>query len=252
MSLTIGELTSAAIKSALNKRWEEAIEYNKQIIDLAESNKNVTLIIESKLRTGFAYLQLQDFKNSKKYYSDVLELDPINKIALEKMKSVKEKKAEEFIIPDTDMLLKEPGSSVEVSLEILTKGVTADKFKFGEELVYKINNKTISIHKASSNSLINYLPENIVKYLLKAEKMNAEITIKFIGGKDKKIKIIINSSESVFPSEKQDIRPYVKTSDDMDIQDDHEEATDSELVIKKTEDAETETTSTEEESESND
>jgi tetratricopeptide (TPR) repeat protein len=212
MNLTLGELSKLAIKAAYNQNWEEAITINQQILSQDENN------IDASLRIGLAYLQIQDYKNAKKFYAKVLEIDPINKIALDKMEQVKNKKTEDFIVPDNDSLLKEPGNSIEVSLDILTKGITTDKFKFNDELILKISGKTMSIHRDDEKqSLINYLPDAVVKGISKAKKIDAELTIKYIGGKDKKIKIIINSSESVFPSEKQDIKPYIKSMNDSEM-----------------------------------
>jgi tetratricopeptide (TPR) repeat protein len=212
MNLTLGELSKLAIKAAYNQNWEEAITINQQILGQDENN------IDASLRIGLAYLQTQDYKNAKKAYARVLEIDPINKIALDKMEQVKNKKTEDFIVPDNDSLLKEPGNSIEVSLDILTKGITTDKFKFNDELILKVSGKTMSIHRDDEKqSLINYLPDQVVKGIAKAKTIDAEITIKYIGGKDKKIKIIINSSESVFPSEKQDIKPYIKSMNDSEM-----------------------------------
>jgi len=202
----MGELSKLAIKAAFNQNWEEAIEINNQILEQDENN------IDALLRVGLAYLQIQNYKLAKNSYSKVLELDPINKIALDKMKQVKEKKTEDFIIPDNDSLLKEPGSSIEISVDILTKGITSEKFKFDEELILKVNGKTMSVHRNDDKqSLLNYLPDQVVKGIIKAKSLNANLTIKFIGGKDKKIKVLVTSSESVFPSEKQDIKPYIKS-----------------------------------------
>jgi tetratricopeptide (TPR) repeat protein len=205
MSLTQAKLTKLAIKSAYSQDWEKAVEFNSQILE--QDNKN----LDALLRISFAYLQLQDYNKARKFYKEVLDIDPINTIALEKMKLVKERKTEEFIIPDSESLLKESGTSIEITTDILTKGITSDKFKFDEDLLFKINGKTISIHKDDiKQSLINYLPEQYVKYFLKVKELKGEISLKFIGGKDKKIKVLITSSEAVFPSEKQDIKPYVK------------------------------------------
>lgn len=234
MSLTLSELQKLSIKAALNKNWQEAIDLNLQILNQDENN------LDARLRLGVAYLQLEDFKNAKKYYNEVLERDPINKIAIEKMKFVKEKKIQEFIIPDTDRLLKEPGNSIELSVEILTKGITSEKFKFGDNLILKVKDKTISIHRNDEkHSLINYLSDTVAKAILKALSKKGEVDIKFIGGKDKKIKVIITSSISVFPSEKQDIRPYVKSSDDSDVPEMGEMITDTEEKIKEVEEVET-------------
>jgi len=245
MSLTLSELQKLSIKAALNKNWNEAIDLNLQILSQDENS------LDARLRLGVAYLQLEDFKNAKKYYKEVLDRDPINKIALEKMKFVKDKKIQEFIVPDTDRLLKEPGNSIELTLEILTKGITCEKFKFGDSLILKIKDKTVSVHRNDEKqSLINYLPDAIAKAITKAINKKGDVDIKFIGGKDKKIKIIINSSISVFPSEKQDIRPYVKSSDDSDVPEMGEIITDNEEKIKDVEEneqQEDEETSTEKE-----
>ncbi|NBO17388.1 MAG: tetratricopeptide repeat protein [Proteobacteria bacterium] len=231
MNLTLSELQKLSIKAALNKNWKEAIELNLQILSQDENN------LDARLRLGVAYLQLEDFKNAKKYYSQVLEMDPINKIALEKMKFVKEKKIQEFVVPDTERLLKEPGNSIELTLEILTKGITSEKFKFGDNLILKVKDKTVSIHRdGERQSLINYLSEAVSKAILKSISKKGDLDIKFIGGKEKKIKIIITSSISVFPSEKQDIRPYVKSSDDSDTPEMNEVINDNDEKIKETED----------------
>lgn len=228
MNLTLSELSKLAIKAAFSQNWKEAVEVNNQILSQDENN------IDANLRLGLAYLQLEDYKNAKKIYSKVLELDPINKIALDKMKLVKEKRTEDFIVPDNDSLLKEPGSSVELNLEILTKGITSDKFKFDEDLILKLSGKTMSIHRDDQKqSLINYVPDQIAKAINKANNLKAEINVKYIGGKDKKIKVIINSSESVFPSEKQDIKPYIKGMSDSDMPELNEAISDNEDESKK-------------------
>lgn len=228
MNLTLSELSKLAIKAAFSQNWKEAVEVNNQILSQDENN------LDANLRLGLAYLQLEDYKNAKKIYSKVLELDPINKIALDKMKLVKEKRTEDFIVPDNDSLLKEPGSSVELNLEILTKGITSDKFKFDEDLILKLSGKTMSIHRDDQKqSLINYVPDQIAKAINKANNLKAEINVKYIGGKDKKIKVIINSSESVFPSEKQDIKPYIKGMSDSDMPELNEAISDNEDESKK-------------------
>jgi tetratricopeptide (TPR) repeat protein len=230
MNLTLAELSKLAIKAAFNQNWQEAIEINSQIISLDENN------LDAYLRLGLAHLQQQDYSKAKKAYSKVLELDPINKIALDKMKLVKEKKTEDFIVPDNDSLLKEPGNSIEANLEILTKGITADKFKFDENLILKVNGKTISVHRDDDKqSLINYLPDPIVKGILKAQSLKANLTVKFIGGKDKKIKVLVNSNESVFPSEKQDIKPYIKGIGEAEMPEMTELVSDNEDDTKKIE-----------------
>jgi len=230
MNLTLAELSKLAIKAAFNQNWQEAVDVNNQIINQDENN------IDAQLRLGLAYLQLQDYSKAKKAYSKVLEIDPINKIALDKMKLVKEKKTEDFIVPDNDSLLKEPGNSIEANLEILTKGITSDKFKFDETLILKINGKTISVHRDDEKqSLINYLPDPIVKGILKAQTLKATLTVKYIGGKDKKIKVLINSNESVFPSEKQDIKPYIKGISEAEMPEMNELTSDNEDDNKKIE-----------------
>ena len=128
MSLTQAELIKLAIKSAYSQDWEKAVEFNSQILEQDDKN------LDALLRLSFAYLQLQDYNKARRYYKEVLDIDPINSIALEKMKLVKERKTEEFIIPDNDSLLKESGTSIEVNLDILTKGITSDKKRFTTKL----------------------------------------------------------------------------------------------------------------------
>ena len=86
-------LKNQAIQTALSGNWEEAIVLNKSLVD--EDPKD----IDALNRLALAYSIIGKAKEAKSTYLKVVDLDPLNAIALRNLKKLKEKNlnAEGFI-----------------------------------------------------------------------------------------------------------------------------------------------------------
>src|SRR3990167_7858363 len=72
-----------AIDAALDSRWEEAVKINRKIMKLDPQN------VDALNRQAKAYMELGKSNLAKKYYSEVLKVDPYNPIALKNLKIMK-------------------------------------------------------------------------------------------------------------------------------------------------------------------
>src|SRR5918911_3740302 len=75
-------LEQRAIDSAIASEWDKAVEFNKKILQKEKNN------IATYLRLGFAYLQLEDIPQAKKYYKHALTIQPRNPVALENLERI--------------------------------------------------------------------------------------------------------------------------------------------------------------------
>src|SRR5690242_4664396 len=76
----ISSLQRQAIQAALSFHWDEAIKLNKKIIE------STPLDADALNRLARAYCETGKFSQSRKLYSQVLELDPYNSIAAKNIK----------------------------------------------------------------------------------------------------------------------------------------------------------------------
>ncbi|AHB40413.1 TPA: tetratricopeptide repeat protein [candidate division WWE3 bacterium] len=223
MQLSLAILSKKAIEAALGYEWIKAIELNSQILEKYPNN------LETKIRLGRAFIQLKQFEKAKKIFKEVLSVDPINSVALKNLEVAKNKKVElkhENGI-NSNHLLKEPGTTVEITANINCKGVTGRDFTIGECLKFKIKRRGVEVYKSKKDKdiLVSILEDKeIVSRLNKAAESHAEVSGYVIRSADKSLTMIIKSSIPIFRSEKQDIRPYIKKGlDDIDLEDEEDE-----------------------------
>ncbi|HAI62824.1 TPA: hypothetical protein DCL89_01200 [candidate division WWE3 bacterium] len=231
MQLSLAILSKKAIEAALGHNWEKAIELNSQILEKYPNN------LETKIRLGRAMIQLKQFDKAKKIFKEVLAVDPINAVALKNYEVAKAKKIDvkhENGI-NSNHLLKEPGTTVEIVANINCKGITGRDFTIGECLKFKIKKKNIDVYKCRKDKeiLVSVLEEKeIVSRLNKAADIHAEVSGYVVRAADKSLTMIIKSSVPIFRGEKQDIRPYIKKGlDDIDLED--EEAEEEEEIVEE-------------------
>lgn len=209
MQNTLNGLARQAIEAALKGDWKLAVEVNSQILEKEPKS------FDAKIRLGRAYIQIGEFLKAKKIFKEVLEVDPINPIALKNLKLASDKKSDKkHPNPiDTRLLLKEPGTSTETNLVITAKRLMADDFVPGEVLELKIDKKLVSVyrHRKDEEYEIGRLEGDIVNRINNAKNQSAEISASFLSGENKNIKIILKTSIPVFKAEKQDVRPYIKS-----------------------------------------
>src|SRR5437867_3444515 len=77
------DLSQLAIEATLDSRWDQALKYNKQIIKLDPQN------IDALNRQAHIYMEQGRCNLAKKYYTEVIGIDPYNPIAIKNLKIIK-------------------------------------------------------------------------------------------------------------------------------------------------------------------
>src|SRR3989344_4179060 len=209
MHNSVSALTKKAIEASLKSNWKEAIELNTLILEKSPKD------LDAKIRLGRAYMLKSDFSKAKKIFKEVLDVDPINTVAQKNYRMASEKRTEHnshgYINPKS--LIKEPGTTTEVFLELEAKRVTGDNFIPGEVLPIRLTRKWVEFYKTDSKGqplFIGKVDSNLTAKLHKAKEMGGTFTACFTSGHDKKIIVLVRSSISVFRGERQEVKPYIK------------------------------------------
>ena len=72
----VRQLTQQAIQSALESRWDDALQMNRELLRIVQPNS------ETLNRLGKALSELGRYAEAKKTYGDALQLDPDNTLSL--------------------------------------------------------------------------------------------------------------------------------------------------------------------------
>lgn len=158
-------LEKQAIEAAIKTNWEEAIKINQKITKI--DKKNVSAI----LRLAFAYFQLKDYKKAKKYYQQVLKIQPNNLVAKENIKKIKilitkknKVKNHYSINLQPDLFLEIPGKTKTVKLINLGQKNLIAELLIGQEVFLKIKKRKVEI-RTINNEYIGSLPDDLSKRL---------------------------------------------------------------------------------------
>ena len=207
MQQSLNMLNQRAIKAALKADWQEAIQINEELLNISPDDTNI------QLRLGRAYVQAGDFAKAKKIFKLILDKDPINKIALRNLELAVNQKNEESSDATSKVgLIKEPGTSKDVSFTITDKGVTSNGLSRGDDLELKIvkSGVRVSYTKAGKEVVLGNLDAPLSNKIYEAKNEGANIRAQFVSGTDKNIEMLIKSSLPIFKSRKQETKPYVK------------------------------------------
>lgn len=229
MQQNITLLAKQAIREALRGNWDKVVELNSEILDKNPNN------IDAKLRLGHAYIQTKHLIKAKKVFNEVLAEDPLNPVALKNIQLINKKV--DVISPikaDPGALIKEPGTTAETEIELVGRGMNAESFAPGENLIVRTKRNFAEIFRLKKDKEIKVgeiTDAEIIKCVNKALREDALVTASFKKGEDRTAEILIKCSIPVFKSEKQDVRPYIKKGslDEGEI-DEEEEETETEIV----------------------
>ncbi len=160
-------LSSQAIKAALEARWEDAITLNSQIIEIAPKD------IDSLNRLAHAYFEMNDLTKSEQFYKTVLEIDSYNPIAQKNIKIVQscKKSGHSFnqsnkTIVSPLMFLYEPGKTKLVSLLKVAEPQRLSSIYCGMPLQIVPKNRGISIMN-SEGKYLGVLPDDVAFQLVR-------------------------------------------------------------------------------------
>lgn len=164
-------LSDQAIQAALNCRWEEALRLNKQILKVDPQN------IDALARCAKAYLELGRSNLAKKFYSEVLQYDPYNPIALKNLKIIKAFKSngKPHLNGNGDnklsasLFLQEPGKTKIVNLLNVCEPQKLSSAFCGMKVEMIIKNRKLIVVDVEGGYL-GVLPDDICHHLLKLLK----------------------------------------------------------------------------------
>ena len=155
-----------AIEAALNCQWEQALALNLQICEAEPQNT------ECLNRIAKAYFEMGDFDKSKKYYQEVVELDPYNTIAQKNLKRVTtiKKSGEGMLNTGTmihpSMFIEEPGSTKSITLVKVAEPQKLLTLSSGQ-MINLMPKKNGIVAADQRNNYLGALPDDIAHHLLK-------------------------------------------------------------------------------------
>ena len=162
--MNLNQLEAQAVEAALENNWKKAVELNEAILKQDPNN------LDALLRLGFASFQTGDYKKSKSAYRKVIQIQPHNPIAKEKLKQIniliKEKNTEiKNLELDPNLFTDVPGKTKIISLVNLGQKNVLAKLNVGEPVVLKIRKRKVEI-RTQKGDYIGCLPDDLSKRLM--------------------------------------------------------------------------------------
>lgn len=156
-----------AIDASLNRRWDEAVKLNKNIIKLDGEN------IDAYNRLARAYMELGRYNLAKRYYSETLKYDPYNPIAIKNLKIIKSFKSNgkpiqvnEYEKISASLFLQEPGKTKIVTLLNVAEPQVLSKSFCGMKVSIVFKGRKITIADMNGTYL-GVLPDDISHTILR-------------------------------------------------------------------------------------
>lgn len=155
--------SNQAIQTALTGDWNSAISLNKSIL---EENPND---VEALNRMALAYMVLGKSRSAKNTYQKVLEIDPLNSIALKNLKKVQsdssKDKGDNVTIQVNNIFLEETGKTKVVELINLAQAEILLTLRTGQSV--DLSTKRLKIFISQGKKYVGVLPDDIGKRLIK-------------------------------------------------------------------------------------
>ncbi|MBI2026057.1 MAG: hypothetical protein HYT06_01610 [Candidatus Levybacteria bacterium] len=162
-------IKNQAIQTALQGNWQEAIILNKNLI------KENPLDIDALNRLALAYIIVGKVSQAKSTYQKVVNIDPLNSIALRNLKKLKDKNLK-ITIPNgnyqiNNQFLEEPGKTKVIELINIAQAKIVEGLRTGQSLTLSV--KRLKIFVLEQNQYIGVLPDDIARRLIKFIKAGA-------------------------------------------------------------------------------
>lgn len=205
MQLSLHTLEKKAVAAALDSDWKLAIELNETILEKIPDSK------KAKIRLGRAYLMSKKYAKAKKIYNEILELDPINKIALKNLKLASEKKGLDANKTDADFakdFIQEPGTTSQVKIDVDKK--LAKSLKIGQELNLKINKTKLGFMLPKKSKPIAEISDETSNTVYTAKQQGKDITSKVLTVGEEGVTASLVCEYPIFKSQVQQEKPFVK------------------------------------------
>lgn len=159
------DLTQEAIKAAVSKNWNEAVDLNTKILETYPED------ISTLNRLGISYSMIGKNKKAEENFNKVLTIDPHNPIAKNNLVRLKANKSTGLLNPFTQTVsfIEEPGKSKVVPLVSQAEPKIFSTLNIGEPVELDSCKHKVKVADAK-NIFIGYLPDNISHRLLQLLK----------------------------------------------------------------------------------
>lgn len=153
-------LADKAINTALEGKWEEAIELNLSIL------RDNTQDIATLNRLGHAYMKINNINLATESYKKVLTLDKFNPIATKGLKRLKTKQKSKTNISNTPTpaiktdFLEEPGKTKTSQLVRLADNKVISNLHIGQSVFLDAKKRSVSV-TTENNTYIGSLPDDL-------------------------------------------------------------------------------------------
>lgn len=160
-------LKDKAIQTALAGDWDEAISANKEL--LVEDPKD----IDALNRLSLAYTIIGKIRSAKITYQKVLDIDPLNPIALRNLKNLKISKKAGKVSPTqvflNNQFIEETGKTKIIDLVNIAPSSVIQTLRTGEIVSLVVKRLKVFVLK-NEKQYIGVLPDDIGKRLIKFMK----------------------------------------------------------------------------------
>lgn len=166
-------LSELAIDAALDSRWEEALKLNKKILKLDPQN------VDGLARLARVYLEMGRLHLAKRYYLEVIKIDPYNPIAIKNLKIIKSFKSNGHPLGvihlngvgklSPSLFLQEPGKTKIVNLLNVAEPQKLSQAYCGMPVEMIVKNRKITIIDRYENYL-GVLPDDVSHHLVRLLK----------------------------------------------------------------------------------
>ena len=162
-------IKNQAIQTALQGNWNEAITLNKGLI------KENPEDIDALNRLALAYTILGKLREAKSAYQKVVNIDPLNSIALRNLKKLKDKNFKITPLSGNYQInthfLEEPGKTKVIELINIAQAKVVENLRTGQSLTLSV--KRLKLFALLETQYIGELPDDIAKRLIKFIKAGA-------------------------------------------------------------------------------
>ncbi len=190
----VRQLTQQAIQSALESRWDDALQLNRELLKIVQPNP------ETLNRLGKALSELGRYSEAKKTYSESLQLNPDNTIA--------RKNVERLSLLSDDVTVADgtPGEKIDPRLfieEIGKTGVTSlvnlaaptilAKVNAGDQVHLKVEGHALLVQNARGETIGQVEPvlaNRLIKFMSGGNQYSAAVT----DHTDREVRIIIRET----------------------------------------------------------
>ena len=156
--------SNQAIQATLAGDWQRAVQLNKSLLEENPTD------VEALNRMALAYAVLGKNDSAKGTYEKVLEIDPLNSIALKNLKKIKNDSSQNegsnlTIIQVNNIFIEETGKTKVIDLINLAQAEVLSSLQTGQSLDMSV--KRLKIFISQGKKYIGVLPDDIGKRLIK-------------------------------------------------------------------------------------